>query len=505
MELPELGVGITYSQAVEPLLARYPSLIDVVEVEPQTTWIERRDAPEHYRVPSDVLEHIAALPGRKLVHSVGVPVGGTVRPEPAQLALLQHTITRFDSPWASEHLSFNSTPEFRTGFFLPARQTWAGVETATTSIRNLQGALSVPLAVETGVNYLRRRPDELPDGAFVSAVVQTADCGLLLDLHNVFTNAYNGRQPMEEFLAQLPLDRVWELHLAGGFEMDGYWLDAHSGAMPEVLLTIAAKVVPRLPNLKAIIFEIFPAYIPVVGLELVREQLERVRELWDQRGRVSHSTASPQRPMIQRNQPQPSILARADAADDGPSPETWEHVLGQLVIGVGHEGQDDAGTVNELRSDPGIGIVRRLIREFRASSVVSVLRLTSRLLMLALGPDVFRSILDDFWSRTPPEHYASTEAEAFARYLDELHLQVPHLADVLAFERAILATLIDDQPRVVTFGWNPLPLLRALAEGHLPSDAAELGDFEIEITPGMPLGASSGAGSDRTQTVFPYH
>jgi hypothetical protein len=74
----------------------------------------------------------------------------------------------------------------------------------------------------------------------------------------------------------------------------------------------------------------------------------------------------------------------------------------------------------------------------------------------------------------------------------------------LEFERAILATLIDDQPRIVTFAFNPLPLLRALAEGHLPNEIGQAGDFEIEVTPGKSLNAS-GAGLEYRQEVFPFH
>lgn len=62
-QLPELGVGITYSSAIEPVLERHPDLFDVVEVEPQTTWIETRDDLEPYHLADSVLEHIAQLPG----------------------------------------------------------------------------------------------------------------------------------------------------------------------------------------------------------------------------------------------------------------------------------------------------------------------------------------------------------------------------------------------------------------------------------------------------------
>jgi hypothetical protein len=72
-------VGLIYSPGLEPLLQAHPELVDVLEIEPQTTWIETDDDAAPYLVRDDVLEHLAELPGRKLVHSIGTPVGGSVR------------------------------------------------------------------------------------------------------------------------------------------------------------------------------------------------------------------------------------------------------------------------------------------------------------------------------------------------------------------------------------------------------------------------------------------
>jgi len=488
-ELPELGVGITYSSAIEPVLEQYPELFDVVEFEPQTTWIKTRRSSRPYRVSDSVLEHIAQLPGRKLVHSIGVPVGGTIRPAPDQLALLRRTIVILKPPWASEHLSFNATDQFSTGFFLPPRQTSQGVETVGTCILDLKEALPVPIAVETGVNYLRQRPDEMPDGAFVAAVVESADCGILLDLHNVFANAVNGRQSVEDFLAQLPIERVWEIHLAGGFEMEGFWLDAHSGVIPDPLLKIAKRVIPALPNLKAIVFEIFPSFVPGVGFDAIRAQIEKLHALWELRGRAREIRL----PM----KPRESVDSTAGYRI---SPSAWERTLGALVIGR----LPDNDQARELAADPGVPVVNRLICEFRASMIVSVLRLTSRLMMLALGTETFRAILEDFWSKTPPQQFASSEAEAFAMYLASIDLKLPQLAKILEFERAVLATLTDDEPRVTTFEFDPLPLLRALAEGRLPDIPGRPGQFEIEVTADNVTNIA-GLSIDSIQQTVPYH
>jgi len=192
VDLPCLGVGVTYSGLLDPILD--PGVADVLEIEPQAFWIRSIGGDTPYQFPEAAIAHIDELPGRKLIHSVGAPVGGSVRPDDAHLALLKQTVDRFESPWASDHLSFNATPEFSTGFFLPPRQTAANIEPVARNIRALRQALNVPLAVETGVNYLQPRSDELPDGEFVARVVEAADCGVLLDIHNIFANALNQGQ-----------------------------------------------------------------------------------------------------------------------------------------------------------------------------------------------------------------------------------------------------------------------------------------------------------------------
>src|SRR5262249_20424090 len=159
---------------------------------------------------------------------------------------------------------------------------------------------------------------------------------------------------------------------------------------------------------------IFPSFVPGFGLDGIRAEIEKLHELWELRGR-----ARGDRLQLQRQR-------RLDSAsDDHTSPADWENALGALVIG--RPPSDEAS--RQLAADPGIAVVNRLAREFRASMIVSVLRLTSRLLMLALGPDIFRSILEDFWSNTPPQLFASSEAEAFAAYLEARDVRVPQLAE----------------------------------------------------------------------------
>lgn len=325
----------------------------------------------------------------------------------------------------------------------------------------------------------------MPDGEFFSAVVETADCGILLDLHNVYCNQQNGRQSVDLFLSQVPLERVWEVHLAGGFELGGFWLDAHSGAVPPPLRSCCEEVVPSLPNLKAIIFEVFSSFLPHFGLEGVARELEYLHDLWPPR-RAAASTAPRRQPVR--------------IEDTALPPCDWEDALGKLVIGRAPCTPLEA----ELAADPGVSLMRGLVNEFRASMVVGVFRLSSRLLMLALGPDVFRAILEDFWSTAPPRQYARTEALAFADYLLEKNLRVPQFQSILAFERASLDTLCDGKPRVVAFTIDPLPMLRDLADGVLLQDPGPFGEYEIEVTADGAVSVT-GAHTDAATQTFPFH
>jgi uncharacterized protein len=485
--LPEQGVGVTYSSGLVPLIRDNPTLFHVLEVEPQTFWLETRTAAKPYRVLDDLFEGIAGLPGKKLVHSVGAPVGGTVAPDDGQFELLRQAISILGAAYASEHLSFNSTHGFNTGFFLPPRQTPQGVEKAVASISKLRDAIQVPLAVETGVNYFRKRSDEMPDGDFFAAVAETADCGILLDLHNVYANEINGRQSVEQFLSAIPLDRVWEVHLAGGMMRDGYYLDSHSGAVEDKLFGLSKGIIARLPKLKTIIFEIFPSFLPLTGLDLVRTEVQRLHELWAVRG-TAKAAASGRRSVAVTTTAGPFIL-----------PEEWELSVGQLAVGR----SADSALSGELAKDPAIPVIQKLIEEFRGSMLVGVLPLSCRLMVLTLTENVFMAVLKDFWARRTPRQFASSEAMEFADYLHQVNLKVPSLAKVLEFEIAVINTLADDVARVVTFDFNPFPLLESLAEGRLPQRESELGNYEIEITPQVYNHLSE---SGRYHlSAFPYH
>lgn len=478
-DLPEVGVGIVYWPELFRTLEPAWSQVDVLEIEPQAFWHRSEAAGSGYVLDQRAFDHFTQFPQPKLAHGVGFPVGGTVLPAMAEIGTFIESIRALDAVWASEHLSFNRVHDGSRvrdlGFLLPPLQSAAGVSTCVANIARVQSALPVPFAVETGVNYLRPLPGELADGDFFAAVAGSADCGLLLDLHNLWANQRNGRQPVLEVIGQLPLDRVIEVHLAGGQEFGGYWVDAHSGLVPGDLMDLARQVVPRLPNLKAIIFEVMPEYVKergIAGAEL-RDQLERLHDLWAVRGAARLEGTGVQR----------APCLSPGAASLGAVPlgaADWELAVGAALGSLRPGGSHLPG----LAGDPGIAVLRQLIGGVRAGKVASTLTLSTRLLLLSVGEEGTQRLFDEFWAAEPTQAAASEEAVNFASFLTghPVSARVDGLADVVRFELAAHQAVLTGSPQHVVVARDPEALLASLREGRLPGPVSH-GRFAVTVTP----------------------
>jgi uncharacterized protein (UPF0276 family) len=332
----------------------------------------------------------------------------------------------------SEHLSFtrfvpaSGLPPIVAGFMLPPRHSSAGVVLAAANIAQYRAGLgNIPLAIETPVSYLPPLPGELPDGEFVTSAAEAADCGILLDLHNVLCNARNGRQNVAAFLDALPLERVWEIHLAGGESEAGFWLDSHSGLAERELIEIAAALIPRLPRLRAMIFEIMPERVPEVGLAGIARQLGVLRDLWETRA----SACQP------RTRPGSGAPAAASPLD----PESWASLLGAAVTG---RASPPGAKVDAAWWDscaPALELYRGMIAEVRASAVAMAAPRVTRLLLQEHGGAGTRLLLAEFWRDQPQGYTMADEARAFLRFLGETDPALPGLDHAAAEDMAILS------------------------------------------------------------------
>lgn len=109
----------------------------------------------------------------------------------------------------------------------------------------------------------------------LNGLTDAGGAGVLLDLHNLHVNVRNGVMDAAAYLDELDLTSVREIHVAGGMELDGFYVDAHSGAPPREVWDLLDQVAPRCPDLGGVTFELLGSWFDEVGPDGVCAEVDR--------------------------------------------------------------------------------------------------------------------------------------------------------------------------------------------------------------------------------------
>jgi hypothetical protein len=305
----------------------------------------------------------------------------------------------------------------------------------------------------------------LSDGSFVRSVAEAADCGILLDLHNLLTNERNGRASLREVFDEIPRERVWEIHLAGGMQYRGYWLDSHSSHIEDELFDAAREIVDKCPNLRAIIFEIMEQYVDERSRGALHDDVQRLQSLWDARSRLRPAVA---RRLAEPERPQATDLAAA---------RRREEALGALALGRVPLDPDPG-----IIGDPAAALYADLVASMREGVLYETSPFLVGLLLVSLGPHATMDLISAFRATVAPGPFGADEARRFVSYVRAPGLMVPHIAEILDLEDALNAVGRNLEERVVIFGCEPAALLTALAQRKAPGPLAQ-GRFYVDVSP----------------------
>ncbi|WP_377642128.1 DUF692 family multinuclear iron-containing protein [Oryzobacter terrae] len=412
----DLGVGLIVTGGVDLLWHEVEDLVDVLEVEPQTLW-DGNDGRGR-RIARDALRWLRSTQRPLLSHGVGYPVGGTCPPDPDGVAAAALSAREVEASHWSEHLSFNRVgapgSERYAGYLLPPVPTPESAAAAVGHVGRYQDRWDAPFLVETPTSYVRATPGDLTDGEYVATVARGADCGILLDLHNIWANELNGRQRVEDFLASIPLDRVREVHVAGGDSLGDVYLDSHVGPVAPEVLEIARGVLPRLPNVRAVLFEAVPHSIATLGAAGLRGVLADIHEVVDgaRAGGVTVPSATaatgPGSPPPQGPTGDGGATARREAA----------------LLDYTTRAAERLDT-----PDPGADALRHLTDQARLSLLVGTHRAELATLVTRLGPDGARAALGRFLARAPATAWSGEQGPAFEAWYADLLAAEPALTE----------------------------------------------------------------------------
>lgn len=238
MTICGVGLGLRWP-FLEELLAHPDPGLSFVEI-----------CPENYMRRGGYFPAALARAGERfsvLTHGLSMSLGGTDLLDDAYFSELRRFLSRVKARAHSEHLCWSGTPHNMLHELLPMPFSREAVAHVVARTREAQARLDVPLALENITYYAHLGRPEMSEATFLNEVLDRSGAGLMLDVNNVYVNAQNHRFDPVEFLGQLPLDRVVQLHVAGHhrWEDEDLLVDTHGAPTPDPVIALLEWVIER--------------------------------------------------------------------------------------------------------------------------------------------------------------------------------------------------------------------------------------------------------------------
>jgi hypothetical protein len=188
-----------------------------------------------------------------VLHGVSLSIGSTDPLNAAYLGELRDLAARFEPAWISDHLCWTGTGGHNLHDLLPLPFTEEALRHVVDRVRRVQDVLGRQIALENVSSYLTFRHSIMPEWEFLSAVAETADCGILLDINNIFVSAVNHRFDPHDYLDGVPAERIWQFHLAGHSDHGDYLLDTHDHPVKDAVWDLYREALRRFGRVSTLI------------------------------------------------------------------------------------------------------------------------------------------------------------------------------------------------------------------------------------------------------------
>ncbi len=204
---PNMGMGLGL---------RTPHYRDILDGRTDVAWFEA--ISENYMDdggrPILMLEKIRERYPIAL-HGVSLSIASTDPLDQEYLKRLKDLVGRIEPSIVSDHCCWTGVDGQNLHDLMPIPYTDEVLNHVAERILQVQDVLGRRILIENVSSYIAFRHSEMTEADFLAALSEKADCGLLLDVNNVYVNSVNHAFDAGEFLKTIPKDRVGQIHLAG--------------------------------------------------------------------------------------------------------------------------------------------------------------------------------------------------------------------------------------------------------------------------------------------------
>ena len=230
-----VGIGLRIPH-YRHILSRRP-VVDWFEIISENFMI---DGGRPLKVLDQILEQYQVVQ-----HGVSMYFGSPERPNREHLRRLKQLVKRTNTPWVTDHLCWGSVDGTYSHDLLPMPYTFEAAKHTAEKIREVRDFLEVPIAVENVSSYAEFHASEMTEWEFLNEVAEKADCGILLDVNNIYVSSRNHSFDPFEYVNAVPAERVAQVHIAGHSKFEKYILDTHDHPVIDPVWALYDRAIER--------------------------------------------------------------------------------------------------------------------------------------------------------------------------------------------------------------------------------------------------------------------
>jgi uncharacterized protein (UPF0276 family) len=245
ISLPYLGHGVGL---------RTQHYATVLDEQPRVDWFEC--ISENFMVaggnPRRVLRQVRER-YPVVLHGVSLSIGSVDPLDPQYLDELAALARETEPAWVSDHLCWSSVGGNFSHDLLPLPYTEEALAHVAARVRQVQDKLKRQILIENVSSYVTFTQSTLTEWQFLAELCERADCGLLLDVNNVFVSAFNHRFDANQFIDGIPVGRVGQIHLAGHSDYGTHLLDTHDHSVCDGVWALYRRAVERFGRISTLV------------------------------------------------------------------------------------------------------------------------------------------------------------------------------------------------------------------------------------------------------------
>jgi uncharacterized protein (UPF0276 family) len=242
---PDLGIGLGL---------RSSHYTHILGKEPEVGWFEALS--ENYLDsggrPRFILEKVAER-YPVVLHGVSLSIGGTDPLDFDYLRKLKELAKVVNARWISDHLCWTGVLGRNSHDLLPVPTNEEMLEHIAGRVKVVSDVLERPFVIENPSSYVEFKVSTMSEWTFMSQLAERADCGLLLDVNNIFVSSFNHSYDPNDYVDAIPADRVVQIHLAGHTNYGTHIIDTHTGHVIDEVWALYERAIARFGNVSTMV------------------------------------------------------------------------------------------------------------------------------------------------------------------------------------------------------------------------------------------------------------